>query len=438
MMASQRRGRALFGGLLLAMGLVGARATTIQMSPLVGHRAEGLYRAPSYLRSVDQYARQAEQDYTIKLGNLRLQLSLGLEAEWEDNVNHAGNRDKEDGITLMPTLHVGMYWPLNPGLQIHSGVVLGYRWYVSGGGDREDEGLIVTGTEGAVNAQFSADMRVGKSGLLSASEEFVRDIDAFTAGPRDDSGYAINRNLINLQYRNEFTDLTSGTIKLAHTNQWADDSHYEETDHYSDFLDAVLLHHLNRYVQVGPYVRAGLHRYTEDMHNDSEEIDGGLSLVYSKTERFVVSTSAGYSWVTFDTENTPTATDEYSGWTTQAAVRYSNNQATTHRLTVTYGAEQGHLSRGTNYSKELVAQYTISVQLREDLLANGDAGYINARESDGGDNYDLYRVGIGLGYRLSRDTIVDLRYRREWRDSDDQEAGDYTSNSIVLRIVHRL
>jgi len=161
-------------------------------------------------------------------------------------------------------------------------------------------------------------------------------------------------------------------------------------------------------------------------------------MVYGTSEKLVVSGSLGLSQVSFDTENNPTATDEYGGWTTQWAIRYSNNEVTTHRLVTTYGAEQGNLDADVNYSREWVTQYTISVVLRPDLLFNGELGYINGRESDEGDNYDLYRAGVGLGYRLTRDTTLDLRYIREWSDSDDRGGDGYTRNSVLLRVVHRL
>lgn len=423
----------------LGLGLVpSVLATSIQLSPLVGRRTEGLYRAPSYNRAVDQYSRQAEEDYTVRLGSLRLQLSVGLEAVYDDNTTLAADGDEDDAVSLMPIVYSEVYWPLNPGFQIYSGLSLGYKWYAIGGDEVDDEGIIVGGTDGALNSQIGFDLRVGQTGTLSASEEYFRDIDAFAGGPRGSHDYSVNRNLLNLQYRNEFSDYTTGTAKVTHTNQWADQSDYQDQDHCSDFLDIALLTFLNRDFQAGPYGRIGMFRYSEDKHNDSDEMEGGLAMVYGTSEKLVVSGSLGLSQVSFDTENNPTATDEYGGWTTQWAIRYSNNEVTTHRLVTTYGAEQGNLDADVNYSREWVTQYTISVVLRPDLLFNGELGYINGRESDEGDNYDLYRAGVGLGYRLTRDTTLDLRYIREWSDSDDRGGDGYTRNSVLLRVVHRL
>lgn len=426
----------LVAALLFACAHV-ALATNIQLSPLVGRRTYGLYRAASYNRAVDQYSRQAEEDYTVRFSNLRLQLSLGLEVTYDDNVQQAGD-DEDDALSLTPVIYSEIYWPLNPGFQIYSGLSLGYRWYVTGDDEADDEGLTVGGTDGALNSQIGLDLRLGQTGLLSASEEFYRDVETFDGGPREGTrDYNLNRNLLNLQYRNDFTDYTSGTAKVTHTNQWSDQSDYDEQDHYSDFLDVTLMTYLNRDLQAGPYARAGMFRYIEEAHNDADELEGGLALVYGTTERLVLSGSVGLSQVAFDTANNPTATDEYTGWTTQWAARYSNRENTTHRLVTSYGAEQGNLDADVNFVKEWLTQYTISVVLRPDLLFNADLGYINGRESDGGDNYDLYRVGAGLGYRLTRDTTLDLRYVREWRDSDDGP-NDFTRNLVTLRLVHRL
>ncbi len=411
--------------------------TTIQLSPLVGFHTNGLYRAASYNRSADQFAYAPDEDYTIRIRNLRLQLSVGLEAVYDDNSTLADS-DENTAISLAPVVYCQVYWPLNPGFQIYSGLSLGYRWYLSGEEDQNDEGFFVGGIDGALHSQIGCDIRLGQDGLLTLSDEFFRDLDTFEGGKRGDRDYTLNRNLVNLQYRNEFDPYTSGTAKFTHTNQWADQSEFEVQDLYSDFLDLVVLRFLNPDLQAGPYARGGIIRYTEDLHNDADEIEGGLALVYGTTERFVTSGSVGYSRVSFDTENNPAADDEYSGWTTQWAIRYSNNEITTHRLVTSYGAEQGNLSADTNYAKEWLTQYTISVQVHEDVVLNGDLGYIDVRESDGGDNYDIYRAGIGVGLRLTRDTTLDARYVRDWRDSDDRTGGDYRRNSIILRLVHRL
>lgn len=432
---SRRQAKTVLAGFLAACTL-SVSGTTIQMSPFVGRQSQGLYRAASYNRAVDQYNRQAEEDYTLKMGSLRLQLSIGMEAVYDDNVNTTGD-DEQDGLSLSPVLYSNIYWPLNPGFQIYSGLSLGYKWYVSGGEDADDEGLTVGGTDGAVNMQLGFDFRVGQNGLLSASEEFARDLDSFDGGDQENRNYTLNRNLLNLQYRNEFTRYTNGTAKVTHTNQWADESEFSDQDLYSDFLDLVVLHYVTRDLQLGPYGRAGMTNYTEDLHNDSDTLEGGVSMVYGTTERFAVSGSVGYSNVSFDTDNNAAATDDYSGLTTQWAIRYSNSPAMTHRLVTSYGAEQGALDQDVNFAKEWLTEYTISYVLHEDLLVNADLGYINTKESDGGDSNNLYRVGVGLGYRLTRDTTMDLRYTHDWLDSDDN-GNEYTRNLVLLRLVYRL
>jgi hypothetical protein len=437
MRGRKNRTQVILAGFLAACTL-SVSGTSIQMSPLVGRRTEGLYRSASYNRVVDQYSRQAEEDYTIKLSNLRVQLSVGLEAQYDDNITTTDNGDKQDGLSLSPVLYSEIYWPLNPGFQVYSGLSLGYKWYAAGGEDANDKGFTIGGTDGAVNLQLGFDLRLGQDGLLSASEEYSRDLDAFDGGDQGNRSYTLNRNLLNLQYRNEFSRYTNGTAKVTHTNQWVDEDEFNEQNLYSDFLDLVLLHFLNPDLQFGPYGRGGLYRYTEDKHNDSDSLAGGVAMVYGTTERFVASGSVGISDVSFDTSNNAAATDSYTGMTTEWAIRYANSPLMTHRLVTTYGAEQGTLNQNVNFVKEWLTQYTISYALRENLLANADLGYINAHESDEGSNYDLYRVGVGLGYRLTRDATLDLRYTHDWRVSGDSNGSDYTRNVVTLRLVYRL
>ncbi len=428
-------------GVLAAVGLFGvssAMATSIQLSPFVGHQRHALYRAPGVAHSPDQYYQDAGEDYTIRLSNLRLSMSLILEAVYDDNVNLTSGSDEEEGLSLMPMLSTQISWPINPGFQVFSTLAIGYRYYLTGEDEADDDGLVVGGLGGGVSSNVGFDLKVGQTGTLTASDEFSRDIEAFDGGSRRNRDYSINRNRINLRYRNDFTEYTNGTAQATHTNQWSDESDYDEQNHYSDFIDMVLMTHLNRSLQAGPYVRAGMYRYTENLHNDSDELEGGLAVAYGTTQRLALSGNLGYSQVSFDTANNPGADDEYSGMTAQMAATYNYNDITTHRLISSYGAEQGTLDQDTNFSREWMTQYTIMIQLREDLLVNADLGYIDARESDGGENYDIYRTGIGLGYRLGRDTTLDLRYVRDWHDSDNRRDTNYTRNTVTLRLTHRL
>lgn len=415
-----------------------AMATTVQLSPFVGNQRHALYRAPGAGSSADQYHQDVGDDYTVRLGNLRLAMSLVLEAAYDDNVNLTSGSDEEEGLSLMPMVVTQVSWPINPGFQVFSTLAIGYRWYLTGEDEADDDGVVIGGAGGGLSSQIGFDLKVGQTGTLTVSDEFFRDVEAFDGGRRSNRDYSINRNRVNLRYRNDFTEYTNGTAQFTHTNQWSDESDFDDQNHYSDFVDLVLMTHLNRCFQVGPYVRGGMYRYTENLHNDSDEIEGGLAMAYGTTQRLALSGNIGYSEVSFDSGNNPGADDEYSGLSAQIAATYNYNDITTHRLVSSYGAEQGNLTQNTNYNREWMTQYSIAVQLRENLLLNADLGYINARESDGGENYDLYRTGIGLGYRLGRDTSLDLRLVRDWHDSDNRRDTNYTRNTVTLRLTHRL
>jgi hypothetical protein len=225
-------------------------------------------------------------------------------------------------------------------------------------------------------------------------------------------------------------------VKLTHANQWADDSDYDTHDYYSDFIDMVLLKKINRAFQVGPYVRAGLYRYTEDKHNDSEDYSAGLAFVYERTQAFSLTGSVGWQKVNFDDDNNPDATDDDSDIHYNLAARYAASEYMTHLLTVDYGMNQGTLPEDVNYTKQLAVTYTLSWEIHKNVILNGHFGYVNSRESDDGENSDYYSAGIGTGYRLSPKSTVSLYYTHEWKDSDMDDE-DYTENWVELSFAYR-
>jgi hypothetical protein len=393
-----------------------------------------MYRAASYRRTTDRYVTQSPRDYNLKFGNLHLSLTGTMDVEWNDNVN-LSDTDEEDDTSISPGLQLDIYWPLNPSLVISSGISAQYNYYTGGEGE---DGLEISGTKGALSAQLIADLKLGQDGTLTASEEYSRNVDTIEirAVQPNSTDYTLNRNILGLQYRNEFNPYLSGTIKATHTNQWTDQNEYDTHDMYSDFLDVVLLKQINRSFQLGPYARAGMYRYTADRHNDSNEYSAGVAFVYQKTQALALTGSVGWQKVTFDGDNTPGATEETDNITYQVAARYSNSEFTTHLLSVNYGANQGTLARDVNYAKQLGVDYTLSWEIYKDIVLNGNLGYVNTRESDNGENSDFYSAGIGTGYRLTQQTTISLYYTHEWKDSN-MDVNEYTQNRVQLSLSHR-
>lgn len=432
---SARISKTIFGVFsCLALLTIGINATEIQLSPNVGNPGYSMYRAASYRRIENRYKTRSLQDYNIKVDNLHLALTATMDVRWDDNVNQS-KHDEESDLSIEPGLQLNVYWPLNPNLIISSGISMSYRYYT---GDDGEDGFRIGGTDGALSAQIMADLNVGQNGSLTLSEEYSHDIDTIDIRATDANAndYALSRNTIGLEYSNELRPDLTGTAKLTHTNQWADDSDYDTHDYYSDFIDVVLLKALNRSFQVGPYARAGLYRYTKDKHNDSEEYDAGLAFVYEKTEQFSLSGSIGWQKTAFDDSNAPAANDEESNVTYELAARYASSEYLTHLLTLDYGVTQGTLPEDVNYNKQLGINYTFSWEIHKNVVLNGHFGYVNSRESDGGENADFYSAGIGTGYRLTAQSTVSIYYTHEWKESDMDDE-EYAENWVELSLAYR-
>lgn len=409
-------------------------ATSIQLSPNFSQPNSAKYRPATYERSSARYRPETPQHYNIKVSNLQLSFTGTFDVEWDDNVNRSAS-DEESDISLAPGLQLGVYWPLNPSFTISSGLSMRYQYYT---GDEGDDGFEISGTQGGISADVMADLKLGQDGLLTLSDAFSRNIESIEVRARqpNSSDYELNTNVIALRYSNQFTNYLSGAAKLTHTNQWTSDSAYDSHDLYSDFIDVALLHQLNRSFHVGPYAKAGIYRYSEDKHNDSDELGAGVAFVYQRSAAFGINGSVGWQDVSFDNDNTPGADDDAGNLTYKLGAVYSNSEFTTHSLGVNYGASQGTLDRNVNYAKQLGVNYGLAWEIHKNIILKGSLGYVNTRESDGGDNSDFYSAGIGTGYQLTQQTSISLNYLHEWKTSGASDA-QYTQNRVQLSLRHQ-
>jgi hypothetical protein len=402
----------------LGLGALGAAASEMNLGPL----------------SLGARPPPPAGDYALRLGRMRISLAANMTAMYDDNIDRT-RTDSDASLYVGPGLSLGVYWPISPYLQIRTGATLTY-WYTSG--DDSEGGLEVTGLTGAASdAAIGADIFPHKHIRLHVSDTFSRSGDSLTNAARGVPREAgVTSNEVALQGDVEWTKRIVSYSRVAYGMQWTDDEEYNYMDFTRPSADTAVLWRMNKRILLGPYGAWEATSYNEDKHNDAQELDGGLALVYDGGSALNATFKAGVASLTFDDGNVATATDDYLGPTFEAGCQFATSENLAHSVGLGYAPSQGNLAGEVNYSRDLTAHYGIAVKLRPRLTLSGNLAWVDTRESDGGEHGNLYQAGPAINYELVRNLTSTLAYQYTRKTSDVSDR-EYDDNLITLSLSYR-
>ena len=371
--------------------------------------------------------------YNLRLGNLFLDLSANMAAQYDDNVDRSA-ADKTGAVSAGPGLGLGVYWPVSPYVQIQTGAGLAY-WYSSD--DAAQEGLEVTGLDGgASDASISLEAALHKHLRLRLSDSYSHSNDKLALASRGvPRSSSLSNNETAVQADVEWTKRITMLTRFAHEAQWAGSSTYDRMDLTRDTVNTAALWRLNPQLQMGPYADWQGTTYSEDKHNDSQEVGAGLAVAYT-SGGLSVTTKLGLSKTTFSDSNVAGASDDYSGASFGASLGFATSKLVSHTVSVDYGPTQGTLDSGVNYSKDLTTTYGIGLSLRPKLTVSGSLAWVKSQQSDGGENANTYQAGVGVSYELTKHVSPRLSYQHT-RKTSDVSRQEYVDNLVALSLAYR-
>ncbi len=409
--------RHLWCGLVLAFGLglaMDARATDIQLSS-----------RPMGSRDVR---------YNLRLGTMYMGYSGRVAAGYNDNFSYANDASGGRGdFYFTPELRLSMYWPISPYVQIDSGLTFGYRFFTS---ESEGNNWYVHGEGGGVSADITGQLRIGDDSTIILQESLSREIDTISVAARDvNAGYAATRNTLSATYSKALNRSTTGSVRVAHSNLWTDGGDFDHHDNVTDSIDVLVLYRLMQNLQIGPYARWSSIRFTEDERNNRNSFELGVSSVGSFTAGGLVSYSAsiGFEALAVDTGNSPTATDDDGGLTTNFQLAVNPVVFPGHRFRVSYKREHEQLSPLINYADQFLIGYGLDFRATSDLIVSSDIDWMDIRESDGGEHANLWRLSFRTRYRLTEAMSLGALYRFTFKSSDDSNRG-YDQNIFEISL----
>lgn len=368
------------------------------------------------------------RDYNIRLfENLRLQFTGSVEGLYDDNVDTRPNNE-EESFALVPRLTMAIDWPITPRIHIGSGVSVGYYYYFN---DEVDDTFVV-GFDDEVGTNMNVDFFLG-NGTLRLSERFSREISVLQVNT--DNDYALSRNYLSAKYDVAVNPYIKLSVMGARRDTWTNRDLYEYQDNAEHSLDAVALWQTNPQLQLGPYVRWDNTDYDLATNNDRQTYATGASFVYQPRGGVRFQGSLGYELMDVDVSN-PGARDEEDGWVGNLSCRFATSEYLSHYLGIRYDRDQDLVETTVNYSEETEYEYAVEWDVHTDVTINGDLAFLTIDEPAGGEDADIWRLGLGTSYQLNRKSKVSLRY--DWRDRDSSvPAQSYERNRYSVKLTHR-
>lgn len=417
---------------LVAISQLGA--TTIQITPQQSSRHGSRYRYPATSR----YGATADYQSVdnILLGPLSLGLTGRVAMQYTDNVNYAEDGGREGTAwSLVPELSLRVNYPVSQYVTISTGVSAGFRYYFTGPGE---DGFFMASDAGAVAAYLGANVILADDVVIGIHNRLSREVETLEIIDRNrGADYGAWRNTVDVSYSKQLNRSLSATLTYMHEDRWTDNNRYQYQDFSKDGVDLTVLYHLLPSLKAGPYVRFEDTRFHKKMRNNRRTLEAGLSTVGGIREGAALSFTAnfGYETVFLANDNDPTAQDDEGGFVATFVTAFTPTVLPGHRLRTSYRRNHEDLNPGINYADELLLGYGVDIRVTDQITVSGDVDWTNIRESDGGEEADIWRFFLRSAFQLTARTDVGFSYRFTTKDSD-VGANDFSNNFVELSLTH--
>ncbi|MGE3313262.1 MAG: hypothetical protein AB7O66_25125, partial [Limisphaerales bacterium] len=187
-------------------------------------------------------------------------------------------------------------------------------------------------------------------------------------------------------------------------------------------------------ITVGLAGNYSIYTYLENIQNDGSAFNITPTLTWRIRDNLTLDAAVGYGESSFDQTGTIQDDDAFSGVTYDVAVRHQLNKRMNHSLTVSRGADPG---LGSNFTERFILGYNFSAQISPVLRPYLGFSYQSASISgDAGEDAELFRLNLGIGYPVLRRATLGLNYNVSWRVSGDANR-EYTENRVSLIASYR-
>lgn len=381
-----------------------------------------------------QYVGVADDHYGVRIGRVRIRYDLSLETVFTDNRNLESS-DKDSDFGLRPTLTFGLFYPLNDRQKLQLDVGLGYQWWAN---VSDQNRFYVTPRSHVSYVLGVGDVDVSISNNTASNSEASSRVEI--AGGPGANGAAGD----DLAF-NRITNMTGlgaawrpGRIGLRGNYTFMIDrslnDQFQSLDQNRHIFSGGIDFRVSAPITVGLAGNYSIYTYLENIQNDGSAFNITPTLTWRIRDNLTLDAAVGYGESSFDQTGTIQDDDAFSGVTYDVAVRHQLNKRMNHSLTVSRGADPG---LGSNFTERFILGYNFSAQISPVLRPYLGFSYQSASISgDAGEDAELFRLNLGIGYPVLRRATLGLNYNVSWRVSGDANR-EYTENRVSLIASYR-
>jgi hypothetical protein len=381
-----------------------------------------------------QYVAINDDHYSLRIGRVQLRYDVSLEGIFTDNRNLV-DEDKESDFGLRPMLTLGLFYPVNDRQKIQVDVGVGYQWwskvqeqnrffvmprshlsYVLGVGDVDLSLSNTTASSSEANSRVEIAGGPAANGVPGSDLAFNRINNTTTLA----AGWQPGR----MGFRGNYSFLVDRSLN----------DQFVSLDQNRHTFGGAIDYKVSAPITVGLAGNYSIYTYLEDIQNDGSGYSITPTVAWQLRDNLSFDAAVGYGQSDFDRTGTVQDNDGFSGLTYNVAIRHQLNKRMNHSATFSRGADPG---LGSNFTDRFQVGYQFAALISPVLRPFLGFAYESASMSGvDGEDADLFRVNVGVGYPVLRRATLGLNYNVAWRVADDPTR-EYMENRVSLTASYR-
>lgn len=368
-----------------------------------------------------------EPDYNVRVGPFDIGFTVGVAAEYNDNITLAPDERKESDIIIRPFAEMDAVWRLSELNTLRFSLGASYNKYLDNS-QYDTDGVIISPTSALAFRFYVGDFRITMSNAFSYQED-PYDLPTVSNIAR----YRRYENQAGIQIDYNATQEIILTAGYTHYNLWTVD---EEFDSLESATDTV---YFRPSVEISPAVAVGLNAsaswttFEDEDRGDSTNYLVGPFLDLRLTEYTTARVEVGWQQANFDSplsdgDGTSADTIYFRG-----EISNQLNESFSQRLAFSHFIESGF---ETNFYETYRVDYAIDWNFIQNVTLRPAVFYEHFDSSgEGGEQGNRYGFSIGLGYRLTPSVVLGASYRFLLKDSN-LPLSDYKQNVFTLSVAY--
>ena len=354
----------------------------------------------------------AFRNYNLKMRDVTVDVSGGIEFEFNDNVG-ISQVDRQSDLLIRPQLRLNTEWQASQLNTLKLNVGIGYTKYLSNNQLDTQTLMVDPGTE------LTFDVYIGETLRLNFHERL-----SIVQNPIDDP--SLSNALRFDRFQNAlgvtaYWDLNDVNVSLGYDNYTyialGEDFSYMNRQE-QQFSGTVGLR-ISDALSVGMEAQVALVNFEENYNNDANSGSLGFTADAALSSYTKLRLAVGGQFMLFSSGGESGDTDDFTGWYGNISVVNRLNQHWSHTLTV---GREARLGLAVNFSDYIFARYAAEWRASSRLSLSMETFVESADESggveQGSEKAFRYGAGVSTSWRINEKLVLGLRYRYVNKDSD--------------------